>query len=665
MAARNNPFALVRAADYTDAQINSLWVELGTTAISAIIEPTSGISKYILGGRGSGKTHLLRYHSYPVARLRYQNDTGMAVVARQKFLAVFLRATALDAARFEAVSDLPAKWQQLFGVYLELRLVEGLLDALCDIKSTTPRQNFDDRAFLKVVSEAVVDPAILAIETIEAFRAWIVIEKKKIDDAINNSAFSGRLEIRVPFSIGALCLPIKKAMVAWHPGFEDVPLLYLIDEIENFSELQQQVVNSLLRYGEGMATFRVTGRLYARKTLQTIGGGEENREGAEFKTTDLDDILKSYPKYGAFARKFVMRRLGVDSGVAGVTPNPDEFFEEIDSEDFFRTAMAMLGIEDEGGNYLHPFIDALRNSHGRKFSPEEIASISHRLTDDLPLVLRKLNIVKYCKKYSDKKGALELADQISADARSFYLGQKTSKDYINSYGHYKGDIFAQMCRESRRSENVPYAGFDTFVGMSSGNPRSLLIILSRAYEIAAFKEVDFINGSPLPVSIQTLAAIEAAHFMFDRDTNYGGLADQAKVAVERLATLLRTARYSLNIPEVSPLAVSFSDERLSQRAREILGAALNFSLLFESKGGRPDRNSHRVNRKVQLNPLLSPKWGLSIGKRGDLSLNDEMALAIFDPALSKEFDVLLKVAHNRWNNPFNSTGVDVEQGDLF
>jgi hypothetical protein len=138
MATRNNPFALVRAADYTDAQINSLWVELGTTAISAIIEPTSGISKYILGGRGSGKTHLLRYHSYPVSRLRYQADTGMAVVARQKFLAVFLRATALDAARFEAVSDTPSKWQQLFGVYLELRIVEGLLDALCDIKGTTP-----------------------------------------------------------------------------------------------------------------------------------------------------------------------------------------------------------------------------------------------------------------------------------------------------------------------------------------------------------------------------------------------------------------------------------------------------------------------------------------------------------------------------------------------
>src|ERR1022692_1346070 len=134
---QTNPFALVRASDYTDEQINSLWVEIGPKLISTIIEPQSRISKFILGGKGTGKTHLLRYYSYPVSRLRFPNKSGLSILVEQKFLAIFLRANGIDAARFEATSEVDSKWQQLFGVYLELRLVEGVLDALCDIKVTS------------------------------------------------------------------------------------------------------------------------------------------------------------------------------------------------------------------------------------------------------------------------------------------------------------------------------------------------------------------------------------------------------------------------------------------------------------------------------------------------------------------------------------------------
>ncbi|WP_281659875.1 ORC-CDC6 family AAA ATPase [Microvirgula aerodenitrificans] len=663
--ARNNPFALVRAADYTDVQINSLWVELGEAVINAVIEPTSNISKYILGGRGSGKTHLLRYHSYPAVRLRHPNLTGLSVLAEQGYLAVFLRATALDAARFESTSNAHSKWQQLFGVYLELKLVEGLLDALCDIKRTTVDGDFNDRAFLFELSNSVLDQSILEMNSIEEFKKWLVVEKRKIDDAINNSAFTGELDVRVPFSVGSLCLPVKRAIASWNSALQNVPILYLIDEIENFSLLQQQVVNSLIRYGEGMATFRVTGRLYGIKTLTTVGGGEENREGAEFKTLNLDSILKSYPNYGVFAKKFVMKRLGMEYTVPSVSREPSSFFQAIASENFFAGALAALGVDSTSTVFYRPIQDALRNSKKITLTADEINKIVTTLSLSLPLAIQKLNFLVFCKKYSENIDPLALAEDVRLIAVDFISGKSNKGYYSNAYSHYKADIFAQICRESNKLENVPYAGFDTFVQMSSGNPRNLLIILSRAYEIASFKEVDFINDGPLPVSFQTMAVAEAARFMFDRDTNYGGLADQAKVAVERLATLLRTARYSLNIPEVSPLAVSFSDEWLSQSARSVLASALNYSLLFEGKKGRPDRNSHRLNRMVQLNPLLSPRWGLPIGKRGDLSLSAELTMAIFDPEYSKEFDVLLKSLRHKWNNPFSASTSDMEQASLF
>ncbi|WP_134484180.1 hypothetical protein [Pseudomonas aeruginosa] len=191
MVDHTNPFSLVRASDITDAQINSLWVELGAPIINAVIEPTSPISKYILGGKGTGKTHLLRYHSYHVARLRNPKLSGVESVRKMGYLAVFLRATALDSARFEMPGEPASKWQMLFGIYLELRLAELLLDALLEIKRTSPEVLFDDASFIVALNESIDSEGVARCKDLDELKLWIESERRAIDQAVNNSAFSG------------------------------------------------------------------------------------------------------------------------------------------------------------------------------------------------------------------------------------------------------------------------------------------------------------------------------------------------------------------------------------------------------------------------------------------------------------------------------------------
>lgn len=661
-----NPFALVRASDYTDEQINVLWVELGRPTINAIIEPQSKTSKYILGGKGTGKTHLLRYYSYQVSRLRNPEASGLQIVAKQKFLATFLRAASTDAPRFAESSASTATWQQLFGVYFELRLVEVALDALQDIKKTSVNGSFDDIAFCSEMAAAVSDNSVSECRTLDEFEAWVINERRKIDDAVNNAAYIGRLELRVPFSIGRLCLPLSRAIGKWSPSLAGIPLIYLIDEIENFSVPQQQVVNTLIRYGEGLATFRVTGRLYARKTFSTLLDGEENREGSEFRTIILDEILRNYHDFLGFAKKFVTRRLAEFSSQSSARRilesfDPSVCFEDVGTDHFYEDALSQLGV--------HRLDAAFANKFGDTYATSSSATIAHNvtvtLTEGLPLLLQRLNILLFCKKHGKKLGGPTLAERIRNDSFSFMeSGGSVPPSYKTAYNHYAADLFAQLCRKSERSLGVPYAGFDTFVKMSSGNPRNLLIVLGKAYEIAVFKEIDFINGPKLPAAIQTQAAIEAAKFMYEQDSNYGTPSEQARVAVTRLASLLRAARYALNIPEASPLAVSFSEDDLSSVARGTLSQALNYSFVYELHG-RPDRNSQRVNRKIQLNPLLSPRWGLPYVVRGDLGLTKELANAIFDPQRQEAFDELLKVLDGKWNSPFAKPSQVMLQDNLF
>jgi hypothetical protein len=201
--------------------------------------------------------------------------------------------------------------------------------------------------------------------------------------------------------------------------------------------------------------------------------------------------------------------------------------------------------------------------------------------------------------------------------------------------------------------------------MSSHNPRNLLVLLAKVYEIANFKEIDLRSGNKLPVEIQSEAAIEAARFAFESDSNYGQKSDLARESTRRLAEVLRTARYALNIPEVSPLAVSFNNDELTLDGRQMLEYAINYSLVHEIHEGRVDRNNQLIRRKIQLSPMLSARWGLPIARRGDISLSGEAINSIFDPRSKDSFEHLLRQLHSRWNMPFTPALKDVRQEALF
>ena len=87
-----------------------------------------------------------------------------------------------------------------------------------------------------------------------------------------------------------------------------------------------------------------------------------------------------------------------------------------------------------------------------------------------------------------------------------YLGSsKDSASYDESYNHWSLNLIAQLCRESRKP--VIYAGFDTFVKMSSNNPRNLLGILSNAYDLALFNDLDFIYNNEIIIVINYILFI--------------------------------------------------------------------------------------------------------------------------------------------------------------
>lgn len=659
----SNPFAPIRATDYTDEQINDLWVEMGATWLSTVLEPRSVVSKYILGSKGSGKTHLLRYQSYPVARLRMPAKSGLTIMDEAGCLAIFLRATNLDAGRFKIRGMSEEAMQQLFSVHLELKLLEHVLAALEDVRRTAPEAGFDDLGFLRVLAGDIIDPEFNALESLSQLGVWVGKWLRAIDDATNAAAFSGVFSLRLPFAIGRLILPLGTAFRAWNAVLRAINLICIIDEIENLSVKQQEVLNTFVRYAEGRITFRITGRLYARKTLATIGGGEENREGSEFSVARLDDFLRRLKNYSEFASRFIAKRMGFALPRGGArTPlsnfDPRAAFEEVDVEKYAQLHAGNLA----DARFLRLFKAAV----DRAKIEIDFDEVVRTLVNGFPPLMQRLNVLLFCKKLKGRLSALAVAQKIRQECEGYLQRPESRTSYATALGHWKWDVFAQLCRESKKRDGaVPYAGFGTFVSMSSHNPRNLLVLLGKVYELAAFIEVDA-GKNRLSVEVQTDAAVDAARFCFEGDSNYGFQSDQAREAVSRLAELLRTARYSLNIPEVAPLAISFDGDSLDVVEKETLESALNYSLIFEISDGRPDRNTQKLNRKIQLSPMIAPRWGLPIGRRGDLSVDTALLKAIFNPGSREVFDVLVAQQGVRWNFPFSAPqNLALNQSSLF
>ena len=97
---RENPFNVTKAVDLDDKQIGDYWVDLpGGGGFQELVRPTSPMPMIILGGKGSGKTHILRYCSYQVQRMLHKSDVG-AGLQEDGYIGIYLRCGGLNASRF-------------------------------------------------------------------------------------------------------------------------------------------------------------------------------------------------------------------------------------------------------------------------------------------------------------------------------------------------------------------------------------------------------------------------------------------------------------------------------------------------------------------------------------------------------------------------------------
>src|SRR5258706_9087946 len=98
---RRNPFARTKASHFTDEEISQWWIDFPVAGgYQSIAEPASLVPKVFLGGKGSGKTHLMRHMSFEVQKIRWR-DKLIYGLRDEGYLGIYVKCSGLNAHRFE------------------------------------------------------------------------------------------------------------------------------------------------------------------------------------------------------------------------------------------------------------------------------------------------------------------------------------------------------------------------------------------------------------------------------------------------------------------------------------------------------------------------------------------------------------------------------------
>ena len=684
----SNPFSLTKANDLSDDQIQELWVDIAPPdspdSLFGAGRFASPMPTFILGSKGSGKTHLMRYASFPLQKKRYERDRlePLAGAKVDGYVGIYTLCSGLETGRFQGKGQSEEAWLEVFSYYLELSLGIAALAVIDDLLKGDARYTIEPVLCAAVSQLFDYNPP--AANGIGTLIDELERRRRELDYQVNNAAFTGELLPNVTASRGRLIFGIPQAFQNCSSDLSGFLFAYQLDELENLTEAQQKHVNTLVRDRRGPATLKIGARQFGIKTHATMSAGEENIKDSEFEELRLDLRFRRNEKtYRDLVALLVQRRLQnfwpqSSTGLAGRVRRLTDWFEEPKRDPFDPFFMRLVkGAPSPERPHMTHLRDALagrlsRGGIGGARNDDDIQAIMSAIAVPNAPLLEKLNTLMMFNAWANGLDLAQAATAVRSDCEAF-VSLKGAGRYRQKLDHYKSDLIAQMFRDASFRYN--YGGLDEFTRMSEGQPRALITLLKQTFDWATFQgERPFESGS-ISLDAESKGALAAADWFYNNMRKAGGEGHAILIAVDRLAELFRINRFADNPIECSLIGFSVSARVGSETSRKNLRLSLDHSFLVEILGGQPERNSEQVTGKFQLNRMLVPKWGLATGRRGIKPLSETEMNAIFDPEMGEAFERVKADWASRMNAPFdrarhassdfaNSGGND-SQHDLF
>ena len=656
---RINPFSVVKANEFSYEQILQYWVDFGEIEEDGFISslnPKELMPKYVLGSKGCGKTHILKYYSFEARLLKYGNDIA-ELLKKDGYIASYWRLDGLSSTRFNKNSKDIAEWKELFGYYFELhqaiialKLYQRITDAL-----KTPRSVIED-----IITGVTKQVGIsLKVQTIDELVSFLTSRRIEIDKEIIDFAFTKSIhwdKVKPLFPFGALIFEIPYTFSERIKELKGVNYVFVLDELEKLRvDWQKEILNTLVFEKKNNCTFWVGARKNGYTTRNTLSG-EPLHDGHEFVSVDLDNILRRDEKaFMRFAVNLFKRRLEIWE-LPSIAP--EDLFENFDDKQFIetfsgkelahwkklRTRFKSIGVTEQQSDKL---VDALQYHVQNK-----------PLEQKLKLYLFYIEWAKN----KDNVTIDTLYDAVKTVNSQYETYTSVGDSRIKEiYKKFRQDFISQLAEENNVNL-FQYTGFKNLVLISDCNPRVYLTLLKQIIDDSFFRgNQPFEPGNAVSLRSQYVGINVTAKWFLNDIEVYGQDKEDLDIAINNLLNYFYISRYCDKPTETSLCSFYFRKEAGQEKVNEMLRLAINESFLIEIENGRKDKTLTVPQSTYQINSLVATLYNLSTARRGVNSLRSKMLKAIFDRDHFHEFNSVLTSYRCSLNAPFKQSAVKIKE----
>ena len=658
----SNPFDINKAVDYTDQQLFDYWVNIGgDPGFDKMMKPSTLMPMIIIGSKGSGKTHIMKYYSYELQKIRLLSDKVPQTLAQkfqsETFIGIYVRCSGLNADTFSGKGVADSVWQGIFDYYWELWLGERVLSTVIDLQKQSIISDFSEQDLVGRI-HALFLGEHAQCHTLQELKDYFIHLQKQLLFEVHNFLFQGKPlpQVEIKLNVSSITYGIPSILQSTVPYFKDRHILYLIDEYENFSESQQQLIQSLLREKPTACTIRIGTRPYGIRTYYTLGKVEENISGSEFEELRLDDWIRNSEDYKDYIKRICVSRLKGSNLSIKDSDKLEELIEEITPTDIEQQASKRKSY----GNLFVNLRKNLKAYRHQKLTDEEIESVIQCITFAPNLIVERSCVVLLYRRLKAKSATLiDDAKAIHEQAVQYLKGEKENDiaGYLSYYHHDMIDSVARLA-----NIRIPYYGLNTLIELSCGTPRTILRLLKHAFSRQYFNtgKAPFEKGQVLKAEAQQIG-IDNTNAWFFEENRVPGDNIGVKDVVKRLGNFLQSIRFS-DLPPQCSINIFSVPDGLSEEAQSTINTLVLYSYLID-QDERRRKNSDNKAHVYRLNSILLPKWELSLERRGNVELTKEDAEVIFNPSRSEEYDKHIKNKLTAYNFPFTAKADDRAVGE--
>jgi dephospho-CoA kinase len=604
----SNPFASFNASFMDDDVVLKYWTQpqvlFEQQAIG--IDLTGNIPVVLMGGRGTGKTMLLKYMSNEIQIKQYIKEKSNArdFLQNDNYLAVYYRFDGPSLSNFNNRNVSDAAWDVIFKHYFELIIGQKYMLML---------QNLKENGCLEI---EVIDEEKLASRIFKLFSEgqtnrgncnfaflfeWLQNKQYEVDDFVNNAPLRCNIEFQSkPIPSGRLIFGIPKLLQESLLNFKYKNILVMFDEYENLTEHQQKIINTLIKHTKIPVSFRIGTRINGFKTYDTLNENEFLMEDADYRKILFEDILTSSKKeYKQLLKQIAEKRLNEEPILKrnGFT-DIEQILESVTNES------EALQIVTKSRN--KPHIQEIKKNLEHKNAESMLPML---LYPENPLI-EMLNLLLLRRNETPQRIVNMMTKYIKGENDEDY------KKYKDLYSKNKLALLFQLV-SLYRPQKKSYAGFDMFSMLSSGIIRNFLELCYQSFNLGLFFDSDrLLEEGKISIDHQTDGAVIRAGKFFENIERISTYGNEIKSLVWNLGAIFYSLQMDPRLKEPEPTYFSIDTTSLSEDERKVLGAAVQWSVL-QKKEPMKSRSPIMPLRDVYvLNRILSPKFSLSHRTRG-------------------------------------------------